>query len=247
MDFGIIIIGSELLTGKRRDSHLAHTIEALGKRGLDLAWCQILPDAPTSLTRTLRSSMAGQEAVFCFGGIGSTPDDHTRQCAAAAAGLPLIRHPEAAALITERFQSAAYPHRIRMADLPADATLIPNPVNRIPGFSLGHHHFLPGFPQMAWPMQEWVLEQVYGHLAGAPHLQVLLTLRGTSEGQIVTLLEAFVARFPEVQLACLPHLGEDGYRETELGVRGKGPQVWAAAAWLQEELTRAGFSWERVP
>ena len=44
-----------------------------------------------------------------------------------------------------RFGEEAYPIRIRMADLPEGSRLIPNPYNQIPGFSIGHHHFLPGF------------------------------------------------------------------------------------------------------
>ena len=93
--------------------------------------------------------MPSGDLVFCFGGIGATPDDHTRQCAAQAADIPMLRHPDAVREIEAQFGPEAYPRRILMADLPAGSTIIPNPVNRVPGFSLRHHHFLPGFPR--WP------------------------------------------------------------------------------------------------
>ena len=127
---GLLIIGDELLNGRRQDRHLSHMIEALGGRGLEPAWCLLAGDDPGFLTDTLRRTLPTSDIVFCFGGIGATPDDCTRQCAAAAAAVALRRHPEAAGLIESRFGEAAHPYRIRMADLPDGARLIPNPVNQ---------------------------------------------------------------------------------------------------------------------
>src|SRR6266705_2920972 len=167
MGIGAIIIGDEILRGKRDDQHFAKLIGILAVRGLKLDWCEYLGAEPGLITQTLQRTLRSGDIVFSFGGIGATPDDHTRQCAAAAAGVPLIRHPEAAAEIEARFGEAAYPKRILMADLPQGSRIIPNPYNRIPGFSIKDHHFLPGFPEMAWPMMEWVLETFYKHLVPA--------------------------------------------------------------------------------
>ncbi|NIM26866.1 MAG: competence/damage-inducible protein A [Gammaproteobacteria bacterium] len=245
MPIGLIIIGTELLIGKRRDSHFAHAIEALGRRALVLAWCRYVADDARAITRELRFAMEEDAIVFCFGGIGATPDDHTRASAARAAGVELVRHPEAAAIIEARFGEGAYPQRIHMADLPRGCTLIPNPVNQIAGFSLGRLHFVPGFPQMAWPMMEWVLDHHYPELHGreAP-VEALVTLPGTSEGQLIGIMQELVKRFPDVDLSCLPHMSGD-YRETELGVRGSAAAVETAALWLTAELDRTGLHWER--
>lgn len=244
MGFGLVIIGSELLSGKRRDGHFAFAVEALSRRGLELEWCQYLGDDPVRITALLRRTMASDDVVFCFGGIGATPDDHTRRCAADAAGLALVRHPEAAGIIEARFGAAAYPQRIQMAHLPEGCTLIPNPVNRIAGFSLGDHHFVPGFPQMGQPMLEWVLDSHYAHLsAGDAPVERLLTLPGTSEGQLIHLMQALVSRFPRVRLSCLPHMDGD-YRETEIGIRGARADVEQAFAWLTAELDREAFPWK---
>ncbi|HSS65314.1 MAG TPA: molybdopterin-binding protein [Gammaproteobacteria bacterium] len=239
--FGLIVIGSELLLGKRADGHFAHAVEALNRRGLELSWCQYLGDDPDRIVIALRRSMADGDIVFCFGGIGATPDDHTRACAAQAAGVRLVKHPEAAAIIEARFGEHAYPQRIHMANLPQGCTLIPNPVNQIAGFSLGDHHFVPGFPQMGWPMLDWLLDHRYPHLARSDRpVERLLTLPGTSEGQIIHIIQDLVARFPGVQLSCLPHMDGD-YRETELGIRGQLPDVEEAAAWLDATLDCEGF------
>lgn len=245
MTIGLIIIGTELLTGKRRDSHFAHAIEALAARALVLGWCRYIGDDAQAITRELRFAMDSDDIVFCFGGIGATPDDHTRMSAARAAGVALARHPEAAAIIEERFADAAYPQRIHMADLPEGCTLIPNPVNQIAGFSLGKMHFVPGFPQMAWPMMEWVLDNHYPELGNreAP-VEILITLPGTSEGQLIGIMQEFVARFSDVELSCLPHMVGD-YRETELGVRGPAVAVDEAADWLTAALDGDGLRWEK--
>lgn len=245
MEIGLIIVGTELLTGKRQDDHFAHSVEILAGRSLVLSWCRYISDDPQLLTRELRFVMDYDSIVFCCGGIGATPDDHTRASAARAAGVDLVRHPQAAAIIEARFGDSAYPQRIHMADLPRGCELIPNPVNQVAGFSLGNLHFVPGFPQMAWPMMDWVLDTHYPQLRDreAP-VEVLITLPDVSEGQLIDIMQAFVARFPEVALSCLPHMKGD-YRETELGVRGFAANVPGAVAWLTGALDDAGWRWEK--
>lgn len=245
MGIGLTIIGTELLTGKRRDAHLDHAITALARRGLEPAWCHYVGDQPERLRAELRASLAGEDIVFCFGGIGATPDDHTRRCAAEAAGVALVPHPEAVAMIEARFGAGARPLRVRMAELPAGCRLIPNPVNQVPGFSVAEHHFVPGFPEMAWPMMDWVLDRRYPHLARAPVTEALLRLPGTSEGMLIPLMERLVDRFPAIRLACLPRMDGE-YRETELGLRGAPEAVATAENWLRAELDRLGIAFESM-
>jgi len=245
MQIGLIIIGSELLTGKRRDGHMTRAIETLATRNLELDWATYIGDDPPRLGAELQRAMQANELVFSFGGIGATPDDHTRAAAAQAAGVDLALHPQAGKIIEDRFGADAYPQRIHMAHLPVGARLIPNPVNRIAGFSLGHVHFVPGFPKMAWPMMDWVLDEHYIHLsAGEGNIEELFTLPGTSEGQLIALMQALIAQHPSIKLSCLPHMDGD-YRETELGLRGARALVDDAAAWLRAQLDAQGFTWKR--
>ena len=220
--FGLIVVGDEVLVGGRADGHLAHFKVLLGGRGHALAWHWLLPDDPQTLTAHLRFSLAGPVPVFCCGGIGATPDDHTRACAAAAADLPLTRHPQAAAHIEERFGAEAYPSRILMADLPAGCDLIENPYNRIPGFRLREHYFLPGFPQMAWPMAEAILDTRYPGLA-EPNRERAVRVTGVPESRLVPLLQRLTQTHPGLKVFSLPHLprsrGEVGY--ILVGMRGR--------------------------
>jgi molybdopterin-biosynthesis enzyme MoeA-like protein len=245
VQIGLIIIGTELMTGKRRDGHMAFAVEAFAQRHLELSWATYLGDDPPRLTATIRAALEAGDLVFSFGGIGATPDDHTRQCAALAANVTLERHAQAAAIIEERFGDDAYPQRIHMAHLPAGASLIPNPVNRIAGFSMGDVHFVPGFPQMAWPMLEWVLDTHYPNLgASEAPIEALFLLPGVSEGQLIDVMQTLVAAHPRVALSCLPHMDGD-YRETELGLRGQQAEVEQASQALSAALDNDGFTWAR--
>ena len=244
--FGAFIIGDELLVGKRQDKHLGFLIEALARRGLRLAWAHYLGDDPQRLTAALARSFATAEIVFSFGGIGATPDDHTRQCAAAAAGVPLRLHPGAEREIRGRFGAQATPQRLSMGEFPEGAALIPNPVNRIPGFSLRDHHFVPGFPQMAWPMVEWVLEAKYRSLFDRDRWsEASILVYQAGESQLIAAMQAVEAAFKGVKVFSLPAMGAAGERlHVELGVRGDPAQVGQAMDALRRAVADAGFPYK---
>ena len=244
MNIGALIIGDEILSGKRADKHLPHVIAALAARGLTLDFVHYLGDDRERLTALLRNSFSRDDLLFSFGGIGATPDDHTRQAAAAALGVPLVRHPEAVAEIEARFGADAYPHRVLMAEFPEGARVIPNPVNRIAGFSIRDHHFFPGFPQMAWPMLDWVLATWYADLRQVPPQERAIVVHDAGESQLLPLMEANVALFPQLKLFSLPSFMSDGARRIELGVKGDPNLVDAAIAHLKEGVEAAGFRWE---
>ncbi|RFA25141.1 competence/damage-inducible protein A [Alkalilimnicola ehrlichii] len=242
---GAIVIGDEILSGKRSDKHIAKLIALLAARGMELSWVRILGDDAELLTQNLRESFASGSIVFSFGGIGATPDDRTRQCAAAALGLPLEAHPDGLRALEEQFGPAARPQRVRMVEFPQGAEIIPNPVNRVPGFSIRDHHFVPGFPNMAWPMVEWVLDNRYPHLqAAGERTEQAITVFDCRESQVIDLLETFEREYPMLRVSCLPH-AEQGF-QVELGLRGEITTVNTAMKRLQAHIDSMGFAWERV-
>jgi molybdopterin-biosynthesis enzyme MoeA-like protein len=245
--FGAYIIGDELLVGKREDKHLSFLIAALAKRGLRLAWAHYLGDDPERLTEALRRTLhSKKDVVFSFGGIGATPDDHTRQCAAAALNLELNLHPDAEREIRARFGAEVTPQRLQMGQFPVGSSIIPNPVNRIPGFSLCQHHFLPGFPQMAWPMVEWVLDTQYRDLHNRDRWgeQSILVFEA-GESQLIAAMQAVEAGFKGIKVFSLPSMGADGSRiHVELGVRGDPVQIAPAMEALRRHVRDAGFPYK---
>lgn len=240
MKVGLFVIGDELLSGKRQDRHLSKVIELLAARGMSLSWARLLGDELDDIADAIRQSRRGGDLVLSCGGIGATPDDVTRQAAAAAFDRPLTRHREAEALIEAEYGDRAHPKRVLMADFPAGAGLIPNPVNRVAGFYVDHHHFVPGFPDMAWPMLEWVLDTRYPHLRQhEPAVEFSLRVVGNSaESDLLELMEGTLAAHPGIKLSSLPFRGDaQRPRHIEFGI--KGPAALAARAFdfLREGLT----------
>lgn len=246
MPIGALIIGDEIMRGKRQDKHMAQLIAILRSRGLTLAWCVYLGDAPELITATLKRTLAGPDIVFSFGGIGATPDDHTRACAAAAAGVDLVLHPEAEAEIRARFGADTTPNRLKMGEFPRGASTIPNDYNRIRGFSLGEHHFVPGFPIMAWPMVEWVLDTRYAQLFHRrPEAEASIMVYDSAESTLTPLMEAVEANYRGLKVFSLPSIGEGGRRRhIELGVRGAPEEVIPALEELKRGVTETGGTWE---
>lgn len=244
--FGVLIIGDEILSGKRQDAHLSKVIALLNARGLPLSWAHYLGDEPVQIIAALQASLARGDIVFSFGGIGATPDDHTRQCAAAAIGVPIVRHPQALANIEAQYGETAYPKRVLMADFPEGCDLIPNPINRVAGFSLREHYFVPGFPEMAHPMVEWVLDTYYRHLFHArDYLEQSIVVTEAGESDLIDLMQHLLSEFPTLKLFSLPRTNQR--RTTEVGLKGERTQVIAAVAALKAGVTALGYPWVDVP
>ena len=255
MNFGLIVVGDEILSGKRHDKHLVKVAELLGARGLRLAWARYLGDDRARLAAALRESFAAPEPVLCCGGIGATPDDHTRQAAALALGVELELHPVARERIARRCAEMALEgrgtadtstpenrQRLKMGEFPRGADVIENPFNGIPGFSVRDHYFLPGFPSMAWPMIETLLDTRFEHLHHrAPSGERALLLYEVAESAAVPLMEAVEAAHPEAKVFSLPTAGDDGRRRhIELGVRAPVSILDAAFAQLERGARMLG-------
>lgn len=263
MNFGLIIVGDEILSGKRQDKHLAKVIELLGARGLSLSWARYVGDDPDRIAADLKDAFQAAERhgdmVFSCGGIGATPDDHTRQSAARALDRPLVLHPRARELILERMRETAAEqglpfepdrpdnvHRLNMGVFPEGADIIPNPYNKIAGFSVkagaGAVWFVPGFPVMAWPMIEWVLDERLAHLHRADRQrEQSVIVYGAMEAALTPLMEEVEARFPGIKVFSLPSVDHPQHgRHIELGVKGCGPLLAPAYAHLLGGLRQHG-------
>jgi molybdopterin-biosynthesis enzyme MoeA-like protein len=245
---GALIIGDEIILGTREDKHFAQLQRILRARGLRLDWAMYLGDDRARLTDTLCRTLANDEVVFSFGGIGNTPDDHTRQSAAAAAGRDLELHPAAEASLRQRYAEAGREvsdWALDMARFPQGSRVIPNPFNRIAGFSYARHHFVPGFPQMAWPMVEWVLDNEYAeHFHLAPQGDDAIRVWQGIESVLTPLMLRIESEFTGLKVFSLPFLGSaDVERHVELGVRGEPAQIAAAMEVMKCEVERLGYRW----
>lgn len=246
--FGAVIIGDEILSGKRQDKHFAKIAELLGARGLQLSWVEYLGDDRQRLTATFKRTMAAGDVVFSCGGIGNTPDDHTRQAVAAALGVDLELHPEGFEELKVRFANEEITEQRKLlVTFPRGVRIVPNPFNRIPGFMVNDHYFVPGFPQMAHPMIEWALDSFYRDEFRAVGDKVekafLLTGPNAYESALLDLMERIVAAYPSLRLFSLPSLVGQERRHLELGVEGAPLLVERAMEEIRIEIEKRGITW----
>ncbi len=212
--FFALIIGTEILNRRRDDKHFDFVSRQLLARGHTLTGAFVIEDDPALIVQTIRFIAAQPGAVlFSFGGIGSTPDDHTRKCAAIALRDGTLRtHEEAHALIAERLKTLAIPngrYPLQMAELPRGAKLLDNPVNHMPAFYLDDRYFfMPGFPEMSHPMVTHILET---HFDDAHPLHRRTLTAHCRETELIEVME----QMPKgVEFSSLPKLDSDGYRTT---------------------------------
>jgi len=246
--FGAVIIGDEIMSGKRQDKHFAKIAEMLGQRGLQLSWVEYLGDDRERLAATFLRTMASGDVVFSCGGIGNTPDDHTRQAAAMALGVGLELHPEGYEELKVRFANEEITDKRKLlVTFPQGVQIVPNPFNRIPGFMAKEHYFVPGFPQMAHPMIEWALDTFYRDLfqpvEGKVDKAFLLTGPTAYESALLDLMERIVRDYPTLRLFSLPSLIGKERKHLELGVEGAPELVDQAMEEIRLEVEKRGIHW----
>ncbi len=213
-NFYAVIIGTEILNARREDKHFCFIRNLLNSYGHTLFSSFIIKDDKQLIRDVYELVKKDDKAIlFSFGGIGSTPDDLTRQIAAEVFTCkPLERNKKFENDIIERFQEEAYPYRIQMADLPQNANLIKNPINNMSAFELEHRYFfVPGFPEMSHPMLQECVEKYFS----TSTKKIRKTLyASTSENTLIPLMEAIPA---DMELSSLPIIGENG-PEVELSL-----------------------------
>jgi len=212
--FFTLIIGTEILNRRRSDAHFDFVSKALADKGYKLTGSFIIEDDPALIIQTIKFIASQSNPVlFSFGGIGSTPDDHTRQCAAIALrGGDFVVHEEAKRIIEEKLGEAAYPHPIKMAELPKGANLLDNPVNKMPAFSLDERYFfMPGFPEMSHPMVTKLLEKLI------PHKKELYRYTLTAQCKENIFIELMEQTPKDIEISSLPKRLENGW-STSLSV-----------------------------
>ncbi len=238
---GLIIVGDEILNGRRQDKHFRCTLELCREWNARLAFTLVLPDDMDVMVTHFKWAMAQPHPFFSCGGIGSTPDDVTRQAAAAAAGVGLEQHAEAVRILKERFGDEATEPRLRMVTFPVGCALVPNPVNQVPGFGIANGYFLPGFPSMAAPMMRWILETYYE--PGAEQVRFTMALPNAREADLTDLMETFVADYSDLTFSSLPQHTDAGPRVI-LSISGLPEIAEGAYTDLKRRLSKVAVTFE---
>ncbi len=211
----LVIIGNEILSGRTQDKNLAHIAIELNKIGIQLREVRVVPDIEQEIVDAVNAVRARYDYVFTTGGIGPTHDDITTASVAKAFGVPVVRSPEAEASLRayippERINSA----RLKMADIPQGATLVPNEVSAAPGFCIGNVYVMAGIPNIMQSM----LAATIPHLKGGDSVGSLSVTSDLTEGTIADALTAIQNKYPQVDIGSYPQY-IDGKPQTSLVCR----------------------------
>jgi len=199
----VMLIGSELLSGRTQDTNLAYMAKGLSAHGIVLREARVIPDDAAVIVHTLNALRAANTYVFTTGGIGPTHDDITADCIAKAFAVDIDIHPEAQARLLDYWsQRGIEPNddRLRMARIPHGADLIDNPVSVAPGFHLGNVFVFAGVPRIMQAMFDAVLPGLqHGPVIGSVSIKCNL-----GEGTIASPLRDLQSRFPDVDIGSYP-------------------------------------------
>ena len=209
-NFYLVIIGTEILNGRREDKHFKFVKDELLKRGWELTASFIITDKPSLIEKTFNLIKKDPKSVmFSFGGIGATPDDFTREIAAKVFRDSLMEeNQEAKQLIIEQFKEEAFPYRINMAKLPIGAGLLPNPINNVPGFYIDERYFfVPGFPQMSHFMVKFALDRFYPKTSSKHRFTICIE---ASENDLMDIMK----KIPKtIEFSSLPTIENGKYKD----------------------------------
>ena len=213
----VLIIGDEILSGRTQDMNLNFIAKQLALHGVDLAEARVVGDVKDDIIASLNALRARWDYVITTGGIGPTHDDITADCVAEAFGVALYEHPEILAMMTARWGDQLNAARRRMARVPEGGTLVKNPVQGPPGFSIGNVFVLAGVPMIMRGMLEDVISRLR---SGAVVISRTVRVEGAGEGAIAAPLEELARAHPDLALGSYPFFGEGGYG-ANLVVRGR--------------------------
>jgi molybdopterin-biosynthesis enzyme MoeA-like protein len=242
-NFYSVIIGTELLNGRREDRHFPVVNTALLKRGWEHKGNFVISDDPAFMEDIFRLIRKDENSVmFCFGGIGATPDDYTRQVAAEVfTHGELEIHPEGRRILEEKFKDQLTERRLQLVNFPKGAGLLTNVVNRVPGFYVdARFFFVPGFPQMAHPMIMEALERFYPKGREKFRQSILI---GTSEGHLLGLMDRIP---PSLEFSSLPSI-HDNKREVEISFASHiRDEVEEWIGHFEAEAKAKGYPYEKL-
>ena len=239
----LLVIGDEILTGRTKDRNIGYIAEYLTGIGVDLSEVRVVPDVEAEIVAAVNALRERYTYVFTTGGIGPTHDDITADSVAKAFGVSIDVDPRAVAMLQERYQPGELNEaRLRMARIPAGASLIENPISKAPGFRLGNVFVMAGVPAIMQAMLDVIAPSLE---TGLRVIAETIEAEGLAEGIYAEGLAVIASAHPAVSIGSYPSVSTSGFRN-QIVVRGKDAEAVANAAAAVHDLLRR-LRGDRVP
>ena len=239
---GLLVIGDEILSGRTKDKNIGFIADYLTAIGIDLREVRIVRDVEDEIVDALNALRTRYDHVFTTGGIGPTHDDITADAVARAFGVSIDVDPRAVALLKTRIpEDRLNEARLRMARIPAGASLIENAVSAAPGFSIGNVYVMAGIPAIMQAM----LEALAPRLRKGRKMLSRTVPADMPEGSIAQGLSEIQDAFPDVAIGSYPK-SVGGRYATDLVIRSRDEaRLEAAAKAVSELVARVAAAGER--
>jgi nicotinamide-nucleotide amidase len=244
----VVTIGTELLLGQILDTNAAELGRGLAAAGVEVVRRTSVADRPEAIRAAVADALERTGFVITTGGLGPTRDDMTKREVAALFGKPLQLDPAVLRSLEERFHRLGRPMPAvnrTQAEVPAGATVLPNPRGTAPGLWLEDSRgrvvvMLPGVPsEMRGLLAEEVLPRLAGLTSGAVVRSRSVRTTGIAESALAERVGAIEEEIAPLTLAYLPSTDGVELRVTAWGLREDEAErlLEAAAAQLRQ---RAG-------
>ncbi len=248
MKLEVVTIGTELLLGQILDTNAAELGRGLAAAGVEVVRRTSVADRPEAIRAAVADALERTGFVITTGGLGPTRDDMTKREVAALFGKPLQLDPAVLRSLEERFHRLGRPMPAvnrTQAEVPAGATVLPNPRGTAPGLWLEDSRgrvvvMLPGVPsEMRGLLAEEVLPRLAGLTSGAVVRSRSVRTTGIAESALAERVGAIEEEIAPLTLAYLPSTDGVELRVTAWGLREDEAErlLEAAAAQLRQ---RAG-------
>jgi molybdenum cofactor synthesis domain-containing protein len=198
---GILIIGSEVLSGKVTDQNSPFLVRELRDLGVEVQRISTIPDDVQVIARDVREYARQFDLLFTTGGIGPTHDDVTIEAIAAAFDRRVVRHPVREKALRRYYGAEINPAELKMAEIPEGGRLTGEEDLSFPVLVFRNIYIFPGIPEAVRQKFARIREQ----FREPPYVLRRVFLRG-DEGKIAEDLHAVLDRYPALQLGSYPIL-----------------------------------------
>lgn len=222
----ILVIGDEILSGRTKDKNIGYIAEYLTAIGVDPKEVRVVSDDEAEIVAALNALRQRYTYVFTTGGIGPTHDDITADSVAKAFGVSIAVDERARAMLLTRIpEKDLNEARLRMARIPAGASLISNKVSAAPGFRIGNVFVMAGVPAIMHAM----LDEVGPTLETGAKMLSESIRANMKEGDIGGPLGQVAKSHPDTSIGSYPFYDDALGPNTNVVVRARDPEKLAAA------------------
>lgn len=226
MKLEVVTIGTELLLGQIVDTNAAELSRALAAAGVEVVRHTSVADRPEAIRAAVAEALDRTGWVLTTGGLGPTRDDISKIEVAKLLGKALVLDQTVLRSLEERFRRLGRtmpPINRTQAEVPAGATVLPNPRGTAPGLWIEQDGrlviMLPGVPsEMRGLLAEEVVPRLVQRGSGTVVRSRTVRTTGIAESALAERVGAIEADIAPLTLAYLPSVDGVDLRVTAWGM-----------------------------